>query len=415
MLDAMSGTADTSKSSGLGGFEETLKDFWISRPRRPRSGRKVAGVAAGIGNRYAIDPVIVRVAFVTAAVFGGVGLALYVLGWLLFPGENDQVSPIEAVFGRGHSSTAKGFTIVLAIAFFPLASWAFAGGWFDGGGLIGLALLVTALYLLHRGRGQDQRPAEPAAETASFSMPMPGATAERPSGWDPLGAAPLAWDLPAPEPAPTPPPSAPRALPRHRSKVGIATFGIALLVAGAGVAVGTSGASWFSGQHIIGLVLGVLGVGMVVGGFVRGGRGLMGLAIPLSVAGVALTAVPVTQYGGGFGNLDAAPRSAAEVQPVYQHTAGDLRLDLSGLPATTPVHTAVRNGAGETMIIVPSTADVRFSCEIQAGNVDCLGLRTDGVGRPAATGTDLGPDGPGGLQLNVQVSQGAGNIEVRRG
>jgi phage shock protein PspC (stress-responsive transcriptional regulator) len=412
MLKGMSGAADASRPHGLGGFEETLKDFWVSRPRRPARGRKIAGVAAGIGNRYGIDPVIVRVALVAATVFGGVGLALYLLGWLFFPGEHDQVSPIEALFGRGRSETSKGFTIVLAIAFFPVISWAFAGGWFSGGGIIGLALLVTALYLLHRGRGQDYRPV---TDTTSFAMSAPGVTTETP-GWDPLGAAPLAWDLPEAEPAPSPPPP-PRPKParRSRSKVGVATFGVALLVAGAGAAAAGVGATWFSPQHIVGLALGVVGIGLVAGAFLRGGRGLIGLAIPLSIAGLVLTAVPVTDYGGGFGDINAAPTTAADVQPVYQHTAGHVRLDLSALPATTPVTTDVRAGAGTTTITVPETADVRFSCEVEAGNANCLGHETNGVGRPAVTGLDTGTDGPGGLQLNVKVSQGAGDVEVRRG
>lgn len=415
MLDDMSGAADQSKSHGLGGFEETLKDFWISRPRRPAHGRKVAGVAAGIGNRYGIDPVIVRVAFVAASVFGGVGLSLYVLGWLFFPGERDQVSPIEALIGRGRSTMSKAFTIVLIIAFFPLSSWAF-GGWgsFDGSGIVGLALLVTALYLLHRSRGQEYRPVAPAEETMTYPM----STSSAAPGADPLGAPPLAWDLPDPAPAYAPPPPPPAREPRERrprSKVGVATFGIAMLVAGAGAASAALGADWFSAQHVIGLVLGVLGVGLVAGALVRGGRGLIWLAVPLSIVGVVLTSVPVSDYSGGFGNIDARPVTAAEVQPVYSHTAGDLLLDLTNVPATTPVTTEVRAGAGTSTILVPATADVQYSCEIDAGNANCLGSETDGLGRPAVTGRDLGTDGAGGLQLNIKVSQGAGDIEVRRG
>jgi phage shock protein PspC (stress-responsive transcriptional regulator) len=414
ILDDMSGAADQAKSHGIGGFEETLKDFWISRPRRPAHGRKIAGVAAGIGNRYGIDPVIVRVAFVAASVFGGIGLSLYVLAWLFFPGERDEVSPIEALIGRGRSTMSKPFTIVLVIAFFPLVSWAFGGGWgwFDGGGIVGLALLVTALYLLHRSRGQDNRPVAPAEETMTYPMSTSSTAA------DPLGAPPLAWDLPTPGPAYTPPPPPPAREPRTlrpRSKVGVATFGVALLVAGAGAASAAVGADWFSAQHVIGLVLGVLGIGMVAGAFVRGGRGLIWLAVPLSIAGVVLTSVPVSDYSGGFGDIQATPLTAAEVQPVYSHTAGNLDLDLTKLPATTPVTTEVRSGAGQTTVLVPATADVQYSCEVKAGNVNCFGMRTDGVGRPAVTGRDLGIDGAGGLQVNIKVSQGAGDIEVRRG
>lgn len=412
----MSGSAGTPRPGGLGGFEDTLKDFWGARPRRPAHGRKVAGVAAGIGYRYGIDPVIVRVAFVVATIFGGVGLSLYVLGWLFFPGANDQVSPIEALIGRGRSSMSKAFTIVLCIAFFPLSSWAFAGGWFNGGGVIGLALLVTALYLLHRSRGHENRPVAPAEEPMTVPMSTPGATAA--AGADPLGVSPMLWDLPDPQPAYSPPaPARPRRRERRRnSKVGVATFGAALLVAGVGAALSATGIGWFTPQHVVGMVLAALGIGLVSGAFAGGGRGLIWLAVPLSIAGVVMTTVPVWQYSGGFGDIHATPTSAEEVQPVYSHTAGDLTLDLTKLPADSrPVVTEIRAGAGDSTVIVPETADVTYSCDARAGQVDCLGARTDGLARPGVSGKDLGSDGPGGLQLTVTVDQGAGNVEVRRG
>lgn len=422
MLVVMSGASDASSPSGPGGFEEILKDFWVSRPRRPLAGRKVAGVAVGIGRRYGIDPVLVRVVFATATVFGGVGFCLYVLAWLLFPGENDQVSPIEALLGRGRSSTSRGFTIALVILLFPLTSWAFAGGWFNGGGVIGLALLVTGLYLLHRGRGHVNRPVVPVEQTAAgtFSMPSMASAASAPmaerssGGWDPLGAPPLGWDLPDPTPPP-PPVRQPAPRRRRNAAVGLTTFAIALVVAGAGVALGASGASWFSPQHIIGLALGVLGVGMVTGAFLNGGRGLVAWAIPLSVAGLVTTAVPINDYTGGFGDINAAPRTAAQVLPVYQHTAGDVDLDLTRLEATTPVSTIIRNGAGTTTVLVPANADVRYTCRVEAGDVNCLDHEADGLQPRTVAGTDPGPDGVGGPQIYLNITQGAGSVEVRRG
>ena len=47
--------------------------------------RVIAGVAGGIGQYFGIDPVIVRLAFIVFVVFGGAGLALYLLGWLTLP------------------------------------------------------------------------------------------------------------------------------------------------------------------------------------------------------------------------------------------------------------------------------------------------------------------------------------------
>jgi phage shock protein PspC (stress-responsive transcriptional regulator) len=415
MLDAMTGATERSRPTGLGDFEETLKDFWATRPRRPRHGGKIAGVAAGIAERYGIDPVLVRVAFVTATVFGGIGLPLYMLAWLLFPAEGDAVSALEALFGRGRSSTSRAFTIVLGVLLLPLTGWAFGGGWFNGGSVIGAALMVTALYLLHRSRGQEYRRyvTEPsAAFTASSVASSPG-TAESPPEWDPLGAAPLAWDLPdpLPEPPAAPPPAPPR---RRNAKVGLATFAMALVVAGAGVALGEAGLTWFSPQHVIGLTLGVLGIGMVVGAFLHGGRGLIALAIPLSIAGLATTAVPLPSYPGGFGDIDAAPLTAADVQPVYRHTAGNIRLDLTRLTDGDVVSTEVLNGAGTTRVIVPANADVQYTCDVHLGDLDCLGQGYHGAGPSAVTGTDLGPDGPGGPHIGIKVSSGAGNVEVRR-
>lgn len=45
--------------------------------------RVVAGVAGGLGERLGVDPVFVRVAFVTLAFAGGAGVILYLLGWLV--------------------------------------------------------------------------------------------------------------------------------------------------------------------------------------------------------------------------------------------------------------------------------------------------------------------------------------------
>ena len=55
----------------------------LGRLRRSRTDRKIAGVAGGLGRHFDIDPTIVRVAFVVLAFFGGAGLLLYGVGWLL--------------------------------------------------------------------------------------------------------------------------------------------------------------------------------------------------------------------------------------------------------------------------------------------------------------------------------------------
>src|SRR3569832_519113 len=80
-------------------------------PRRPRLARDrsnavVAGVCSGLGRRLGIDPIIIRIAFVVAAVATrGGAVAGYVLFWV-FMDEGDRepapgdVNRVEAMVSR---------------------------------------------------------------------------------------------------------------------------------------------------------------------------------------------------------------------------------------------------------------------------------------------------------------------------
>ncbi|MFF5986396.1 PspC domain-containing protein [Prauserella flavalba] len=423
----MSGATNASKH--IEGFEDTVKDFWESRPRRPHQGRKLAGVAAGIGYRYGVDPVVIRVALVAMTIFGGVGISVYLLGWLFLPGEDDEVSAFEHLIGKGQSSVSKAFAVVLCVVLLPSFGWTFAGNWFDGGGFIGAALLVTALYLLHRSRGHLNRPAPVQRMAAATGYDVHGGqttpygyaaattgTAPAPGSWDALGAAPLGWDLPAPPSVPEPPAPAPPEPRRPRSKVGLATFGVALAVGSVGAAIAANDGGWFTAAHVLGLVLGVLGTGLVVGSFLGGGRGLVWLAVPLSAAALFLTNVPVDNFRGGLGDLDDRPTTAAEVKPVYERAAGTIELDLRQLSdPDESVDTAVRMGTGNVTVLVPRDADVAYTCDAGVGNVECLGRTQSGMGIEPMRGFDPGPDGPGGQHITLNVQSAAGNVEVSRG
>lgn len=52
---------------------------------RSRSEKVIAGVAGGLGQYFGIDPNIVRIAFVLAAIFLQFGWVIYVALWLLLP------------------------------------------------------------------------------------------------------------------------------------------------------------------------------------------------------------------------------------------------------------------------------------------------------------------------------------------
>ena len=426
MLDGVNGKTGTQAS-----VEDTLKDFWASRPVRPLADRKVAGVAAGIGERYGVDPVVVRIAFVVTTLWGGVGILVYLLGWLFLRAENDQVSAFESMLNRGRSSTSTGFTVLLCIALLPAASTVFSGG-IGGGfsGVMGIALLAGGLYLLHRTRGHLNRPAPPpgdqpiggaTAATTTFSArtgegttmtaSQPGEVRDAPPAWDPLGAAPFAWDLPDPTPAPPPTPEPPAWQPRQRSRVAAVTLAVALLVLGGSVVAGRFD-PWFSTGHVLGLEAAVLGLGMVLGAFRRGAGGLWWLAVPVGVAAMLVTTNP-TDGWNGIGDTAVSPTSAADVQPSYQQSIGDVRLDLTGITSGT-VRTKVNVGMGNSSVVVPANANVTVHCAAGLGALHCLGHQADG-NQPRLDVTLAPPGGSGGPTIELDVHTGTGNVEVHRG
>jgi phage shock protein PspC (stress-responsive transcriptional regulator) len=66
--------------------------------------RKIAGICAGLGEYFELDPVLFRLLFVISMFFGGVGLLVYVLLWILVPeapGPEGQTRPVR----RLHLST----------------------------------------------------------------------------------------------------------------------------------------------------------------------------------------------------------------------------------------------------------------------------------------------------------------------
>jgi phage shock protein PspC (stress-responsive transcriptional regulator) len=83
--------------------------------RRPRQGRMLAGVAAGLAQHFHVDVTIVRIAFAVLTIVGFTGLAylggiplylagipLYLAGWLLIPEEGSDHSIAGQFFAARH-------------------------------------------------------------------------------------------------------------------------------------------------------------------------------------------------------------------------------------------------------------------------------------------------------------------------
>ena len=54
---------------------------------RPRRGRIIAGVCAGLGNRFAVSANLVRVLFVLSLLLPGPQVLIYLVLWIIMPAE----------------------------------------------------------------------------------------------------------------------------------------------------------------------------------------------------------------------------------------------------------------------------------------------------------------------------------------
>ncbi|MFO7661840.1 MAG: PspC domain-containing protein [Chloroflexota bacterium] len=52
---------------------------------RIEEGRMIAGVCTGLAAYLGVDPTLIRVIFVLLAIFGGGGLLIYLILWLIMP------------------------------------------------------------------------------------------------------------------------------------------------------------------------------------------------------------------------------------------------------------------------------------------------------------------------------------------
>jgi phage shock protein PspC (stress-responsive transcriptional regulator) len=392
----------------------TLKDMWETRPSRPRDDRKFAGVGAAIARRYDLDPVLVRVGLVAAA-FTGVGVGLYIAGWILLPDEPTDGSvprrrrpPLWALIVLG---------ILVAASIGHLAND-------PSGFLLPLAAVAAILFLLHRSRAGRGIPGPATPQVAAMTSgpttagTTPGSTAEgdTPPAWDPLGAAPFAWDLPEPGPAPAPPP-------RPKSRVTPVTLAITLLAAGvtALLLLATGGLS--DVPVLLGVVLTVLGGGLVVGSVLRSGRGLIPFALLAMAVTWGVLAVPFDRISAGPPrDLHIAPVSAAALAPRYDNPVGSIEMDLRTMDLTvpagaaaTPVATRVDTGMGSVEIWVPENADVRFTGTAGVGSIEFGDQESSGPDARLQV-DDLGADGvASGRPIVLDAHAGAGSVEVHRG
>jgi len=123
--------------------------------RRDTANSVWAGVAAGVARRIDLAPWLVRLAFIIASLFGGIGLLLYVAGWVLIPADGEDDALLERWIRDGDRTNWAGVVLIGIAAVTLLGSVRFL----DGEVVFAVALLVVGI-LLYRGTFDDRTPAD---------------------------------------------------------------------------------------------------------------------------------------------------------------------------------------------------------------------------------------------------------------
>jgi phage shock protein PspC (stress-responsive transcriptional regulator) len=348
---------------------------------RSRTDRKIAGVAGGLAAYLGVEPLWIRIAFVVISIPGGLGVLLYLLGWVLIPEEGEP-----AAIGEGLLEHLRRAPTWLAILLFVVAGIVFFDRPWGPPAFWAVALIGVGIWLYHNDTHRQPPVGGP---------PVGGPPAGPAAGGTPTGGNPPVFDAPPPPPSYQAAAGAgypsyagyaarPVAVPRTRrprSFLGRYTAAAVLVVLGLTAALDNIGAVNVPGRVYPALALLVVGAGLIVGAFWGRSRLLIlaGLLILPVAAAASLVKVPLR---GGTGQRLYAPTTLRAVSPEYHLGAGQLHLDLTQLPAaawTSTVHTRVSVAAGDIEVVVPSDVAVDFRGHTGAGDIYLFDVVRNGI------------------------------------
>ena len=423
-------TSPTSEGqhSGLDSFFSAVRGIGI---RRRTDNKWVGGVCSGIATRLRIDPVVVRAGLILLILFGGVGIAAYLVAWVLLPDAEDRIAAERAL--RDGDAGSIVLLVIAAIALFSGFPWWFGGhdgAWGFPWGLLVLAAIVWVVVRRSRNGGHaGPPPVSPSAGADTVSptaSPQSGLSAGPSAGpgqatsqtWPDQAAT---WGGQAGEPAGSwgglhgEPAGAwgeqVATARRSRRRSG----GLLMTLVAVGLAmVAYGGTLWlgdrlgFSGDHhVIALAatlaaLGLLVLGLGVAGWRTGFVGV--LAILTALATLSSGAVADgARWGGRVGDVTWTPTAASlDAGRSYRIGVGEGRLDLRGLPVDGLANPTipVRVGMGDLTVVVPEGLTLALRGHVGLGEIT--------VPEPDRTRARDGGD----VQQNVRVGTGPTEVTV---
>ena len=390
---------------------------------RPVSGRVIAGVAAGIAERFGLPVLLIRIGFVATAFAGGLGVALYLAGWALIRSADEADTPADRFF-RGERTTSSwvGIALIIVAGLIILGNFTF----FSGEVLLAIALLSVGV-LLYTGHipapaGQEPDPTSPPADEPAEGGHEPKEGVQRMSSTQIIddvsttetlaGDSPAGGHTPPPSmPTPTPtPPELPPVRPREKSILGRLTIGVMLL--GMGVLAILDNIDGIpidaDPRHYMALAVTILGLGLLVGSVVGRARWLI-------IVGAFLVPTllfsPAFEYDWESDNFDVfvTPAEFDEIAPSYTVDAGNLVIDLTELDWDGElVELDASVDVGNLEVRVPEGVALDGAASVDVGRVGGPNGESWGFGEPSITFDEPGDLGMVVLDLEVNV----GNINV---
>lgn len=387
---------------------------------RPRSGRYLAGVSGALARATNTDPVLWRVLFVVLVFFGGFGILAYLVLWLGTPAEGDTASPVEAVFGRGRSSTSATLTVIVGVITVLILMSSMGGG--DGwpGAWVLVALVVVGVIVFYSLPRRNHPPVRHYTPPPPYTpSPATGGEAPMPTGYQPAFAPHGPYAPPAPPLPPLPP--APVRLPKppkEQSRLGGLILSTTLVVLGVMGLLDVAGVIDIPLAAYFAAALAVVGAGLVLGAVAGRARGMIfvgaALILALSIAGFN-DDVGWKNGGNGGGDVTWTPESFGQLKDNYTHQAGSAELDLRKLDFAGQNKTIhLRIQAGDLRVLVPPNVDVTADSSVRLGSATVFDRNANGVRINDFNVTDLGRDGEGGGKLHLDIQVSLGNAEVSR-
>lgn len=365
---------------------------------RPVQGRVFAGVAIGVARYLGISTGLARVLFVVLAVVGGLGVALYLAGWVVIRAEDENEPIAQRLLDNIRTGPSWiGIGLLALAALIILDSVTFLSG-----SLLWATVLLVIGVLLYRGdlpTGTDTAPKPPRGGEGDVSAISSGAG----ETGAPPPVPPQPYVPPAP-PLPPPPPPPPSILGRLTIGIGLLTLGVLAVLDNLTTLVAPQP------RHYMALATVVLGAGLIVGGFLGRARWLILIGF-FVVPPLLVSPAAEVDWEGRFSRI-VSPTELSDLAPTYRAAAGSYEFDLTDVTwEGQTVDLAVEVAAGEIVVIVPDGVGIIGRARVSIGEIEAPDGTRSGLGE-IDRDFDL-PGESGTLNLDLEVGAGAIDIHFR--